>query len=70
MNGSMTRTLAAGLLILSALSGCNTWQTSSAVDRQNPTATPHARALAGESMPEARATGLALLAQLSAYADW
>jgi hypothetical protein len=55
---------------LSALSGCNTWQTSSAVDRLKPSAAAHARALAGESMPEARATGLALLAQLSAYANW
>lgn len=55
---------------MSALSGCNTWQTSSAVDRLKPSAAAHARALAGESMPEARATGLALLAQLSAYANW
>ena len=70
MNGSMTRTLAAGLLMLSVLSGCATWQTSSAIDRLRPAAADHADALAGDSMPAARETGLALLAQLAAFADW
>lgn len=54
----------------SALSACATWQPSSAIDRLRPAAADHAEALAGESMPAARETGLALLSQLSAYADW
>lgn len=58
------------LLILSALSGCVKWQSNSAIDRLRPAAADHAEALAGESMPAARETGLALLSQLSAYADW
>lgn len=58
------------LLILSALSGCVKWQANSAIDRLRPAAADHAEALAGESMPAARETGLALLSQLSAYADW
>jgi hypothetical protein len=70
MNGSMTRTLAAALLMLSALSGCATWQTSSAIDRLKPAAADHAEALAGSDMPAARKTGLALLSQLAAFADW
>ncbi len=70
MNGSTMRTLAAALLMLSALSACNTWQTSSAIDRLKPAAADHAEALAGSDMPAARKTGLALLSQLSAYADW
>jgi len=58
------------LLTLSALSGCVKWQANSAIDRLRPAAADHAEALAGESMPAARETGLALLSQLSAYADW
>ena len=54
----------------SALSGCATWQTNSAIDRLKPAAADHADALAGASMPAARETGLALLAQLAAFADW
>lgn len=56
--------------MMSALSACATWQPSSAIDRLRPAAADHAEALAGESMPAARETGLALLSQLSAYADW
>jgi hypothetical protein len=66
----MTRTLAAVLLMLSVLSGCATWQSNSAIDRLRPAAADHADALAGSSMPAARETGLALLAQLAAFADW
>lgn len=54
----------------SALSACATWQPSSAIDRLRPAAADHAEALAGDSLPDARATGLALLSQLAAYADW
>jgi hypothetical protein len=64
------RTLAAALLTLSALSACSEWQTTSAIDRLKPAAADHARALSENSMPAARETGLALLAQLAAYADW
>lgn len=56
--------------MLSALSACSAWQTNSAVDRLKPAAAAHARALSGDSMPDARETGLALLSQLAAYADW
>lgn len=70
MTGSRMRTLAAVPLILSALSGCETWQMTSAIDRLKPAAAAHADALAGEDMVEARKTGLALIVQLSAYAGW
>lgn len=69
-NGSTMRTLAVALLTLSALSGCAGPQTNSAVDRIKPTAAAHARSLAGDDMVEARKTGLALIAELGAYADW
>lgn len=54
----------------SALSGCAKWQTNSAIDRLRPAAADHAEALADGDLPAARKTGLALLAQLAAYADW
>jgi hypothetical protein len=54
----------------SALSACATWQPSSAIDRLRPAAADHAEALASSDMPAARKTGLALLSQLAAYADW
>lgn len=56
--------------MLNALSACATWQSSSAIDRLKPAAADHADALAGSSMSQARETGLALLAQLAAFADW
>ena len=70
MNGSTKLTLVAVLLIVSALSGCAKWQNNSAIDRLKPAAADHADALARDSMPAARETGLALLAQLAAFADW
>ena len=70
MTGSTMRILVAVLLMLSALSGCETWRTNSAIDRLKPTAAAHAEALAGEDMTEARKTGLALIVELSAYAKW
>lgn len=70
MNGLTMRTLAVALLIVSGLSGCATWQTNSAIDRLKPAAADHAETLAGSDMPAARKTGLALLAQLSAFANW
>ena len=70
MTGSQMRTLVAGLLMLSVLSGCETWQRSSAIDRLKPSAAAHAEALAGDDMVDARMTGLALIVQLSAYAGW
>ena len=70
MTGSTMRTLAAGLAMLSASSGCSEWQTTGAIDRLKPDAAAHATALAGDDMAEARETGLALLAKLGALADW
>lgn len=70
MIGSRVLILAAAPLMLSGLSGCKTWQSGSAIDRLKPTASAHAEALAGEDMVEARKTGLALIVQLSAYAEW
>ncbi len=70
MNGSTKLTLVAVLLMASALSGCAKWQTNSAIDRLRPAAADHAEALADGDLPAARKTGLALLAQLAAYADW
>ena len=70
MNGSMRLTLAAGLLMLSAASGCTKWQTTGAIDRLKPDAAAHAEALAGDDMAEARETGLTLLARLGALANW
>ena len=70
MNGSTMRTLAAALLMSSALSACAKWQPSSAIDRLRPVASSHAAALAGSDMAAARETGLSLLSQLAAYADW
>lgn len=70
MTGSRTLTPALVLLTLSALSGCETWRTNSAIDRLKPAAAAHAEALAGEDITEARRTGLALIVQLSAYAGW
>jgi hypothetical protein len=64
------RTWATALLMLSVLSGCASLPTDTAVDRLKPLAASHARALAGESMPAARETGLALLAGLEALAGW
>lgn len=69
-NGSTVRTLAVALLTLSALSGCTGLQTNSAIDRLKPAAAAHARSLTGDDMAEARKTGLALIAELGAYADW
>lgn len=45
-------------------------QTNSAIDRLKPTAAAHAKSLTGDDMVEARKTGLALIAELGAYADW
>ena len=56
--------------MLSALSGCMGSQTNSAIDRLKPTAAAHAKSLTGDDMVEARKTGLALIAELGAYADW
>jgi len=70
MTGSTTRILAAGLLMLSAASGCATSPTTGAIDRLKPDAVAHAKALAGDDMAEARETGLALLAKLGALAGW
>ena len=71
MTGSIRLTLASALLMLSALSGCATLQpVSGAVDRLKIPAQAHAAALAGENVPKMRETGLALLAQLGAYAGW
>jgi uncharacterized protein YceK len=64
------RTLATALLMLSVLSGCASLPTDTAVDRLKPLAASHARALAGDDMPAARETGLALLAGLEALAGW
>ena len=70
MIGSRTLTLALVPLMLNGLSGCETWRTNSAIDRLKPAAAAHADALAGDDMVEARKTGLALIVQLSAYAEW
>ena len=70
MTGSMRLTLASALVMLSAQSGCGTWQTSGAIDRLKPDAAAHAEALAGDDMAEARETGLTLLARLGALANW
>ncbi len=70
MTGSTMRTLALALAMLSALSGCKTWQTSGAIDRLRPDAAAHADSLAGNDMEKARETGLTLLARLGALADW
>lgn len=64
------RTWVTALLTLSVLSGCASLPTDTAVDRLKPLAASHARALAGEDMPAARETGLALLAGLEALAGW
>jgi hypothetical protein len=70
MTGSTKRTLATILLMSSVLSGCVQSHGNSAIDRLRPTAAGHAAALAGEDMAAARKTGLALIEQLSALADW
>ena len=70
MSGSTMRTLGLALLTLIALSGCATSPSGTAVDRLKAPAAAHARALAGEDMPKARETGLALLAALEAAAGW
>ena len=71
MIGSRMRTLAAVPLMLSALSGCNISVSSgSAIDRIQPDAAAHARALAGDDVAYMRETGLTLLARLGAYAGW
>ena len=64
------RTWALGLAMLTAFGGCASLPTDTAVDRLKPLAASHARALAGDSMPAARETGLALLASLEALAGW
>jgi hypothetical protein len=56
--------------MLTVSAACTASQTGTAVDRLKAPAAAHARALAGEDMPRARETGLALLAQLEAYAGW
>ena len=71
MTGSTTRILGSGLLMLSALSGCNISVSSgTAIDRIQPDAAAHARALAGDDVAYMRETGLTLLARLGAYAGW
>ena len=71
MIGSRMRTLAAVPLMLSVLSGCNISVSSgTAIDRIQPDAATHARALAGDDVAYMRETGLTLLARLGAYAGW
>ena len=64
------RIWALGLLTLTALSGCVTSQTSTAVDTLKRPAAACAGALAGEDMPTARRDCLPLLSRLEAYAGW
>lgn len=70
MTGSMKLTLASALLMMSAVSGCEKWGATGALDRLKPDAAAHAQALAGDDMEKARETGLSLLARLSALANW
>lgn len=70
MNVSTTRTLGLALLTASALSGCGSSLNATAIDRLESPAAAHAGALAGEDVPLMRETGLSLLEQLKALADW
>lgn len=72
MAGSMKRIWVWALLMPIALSACVNSQavTGSATDRLKPQAAACARALAGDSMPGARAACLPHLAQVEAALDW
>jgi hypothetical protein len=70
MSGLTMQKLVLALLTLTALNGCSKWASGGAIDRLRPDAAAHAQALAGDSIADARETGLTLLSRLGALAEW